>query len=135
MLKSLQSPYKVDQPLKIQKDKEVCTTSIIVSFTFGDFRRIKTICCVITIAMAIRTAHHGQENMIRRWMMGNFFSLNIFFYYKTYSAVPSEWLRKLEVEMNDAFNQYREMYFEGGVRYIYIEFILRPLYCRALTQL
>lgn len=38
------------------------------------------------------------------------------FYLLLFSAEPSEYLRKLEIEMNDAFNQYREMYFEGGVR-------------------
>ena len=38
-----------------------------------------------------------------------------------FSAVPSEWLRKLEIEMNEAFNQYREMYFEGGVRSVHSE--------------
>ena len=34
----------------------------------------------------------------------------------TFRAVPSDYLRKLEIEMNNAFDQYREMYFEGGVR-------------------
>jgi len=35
-------------------------------------------------------------------------------------AVPSDYLRKLEVEMNNAFDQYREMYFEGGVSSVYL---------------
>merc|ERR1719327_2577443 len=30
-------------------------------------------------------------------------------------AMPSERLRKLEIDANTAFDQYREMYFEGGV--------------------
>lgn len=33
--------------------------------------------------------------------------------------MPSEWLRKLEVDANYAFDQYREMYFEGGVSSVY----------------
>lgn len=35
-------------------------------------------------------------------------------------SMPSERLRKLEVEANAAFDQYREMYFEGGVSSVYL---------------
>jgi len=35
-------------------------------------------------------------------------------------AVPSDELRKLEIEANAAFNQYREMYYEGGVSSVYL---------------
>ena len=35
-------------------------------------------------------------------------------------AMPSERLRKLEVDANTAFDQYREMYFEGGVSSVYL---------------
>lgn len=35
-------------------------------------------------------------------------------------AVPSDRLRKLEVDANTAFDQYREMYFEGGVSSVYL---------------
>jgi capping protein beta len=35
-------------------------------------------------------------------------------------AMPSEKLRKLEVDANAAFEQYREMYFEGGVSSVYL---------------
>lgn len=35
-------------------------------------------------------------------------------------AMPSERLRKLEVEANTAFDQYRELYFEGGVSSVYL---------------
>jgi capping protein beta len=35
-------------------------------------------------------------------------------------TVPSERLRKLEIEANSAFDQYREMYFEGGVSSVYL---------------
>jgi len=35
-------------------------------------------------------------------------------------TVPSEKLRKLEVDANSAFDQYREMYFEGGVSSVYL---------------
>lgn len=35
-------------------------------------------------------------------------------------ALPSERLRKLEVDANNAFDQYREMYFEGGVSSVYL---------------
>lgn len=34
--------------------------------------------------------------------------------------MPSERLRKLEVDANHAFDQYREMYFEGGVSSVYL---------------
>ncbi|ESN95613.1 hypothetical protein HELRODRAFT_86506 [Helobdella robusta] len=35
-------------------------------------------------------------------------------------AVPSERLRKLEIEANSAFDQYRDMYYEGGVSSVYL---------------
>ncbi|XP_072036199.1 F-actin-capping protein subunit beta-like [Amphiura filiformis] len=35
-------------------------------------------------------------------------------------AMPSGRLRKLEIEANAAFDQYREMYFEGGVSSVYL---------------
>lgn len=35
-------------------------------------------------------------------------------------AMPSERLRKLEIDANQAFDQYREMYFEGGVSSVYL---------------
>eukprot|EP00118_Oscarella_pearsei_P024656 m.306520 g.306520 ORF g.306520 m.306520 type:complete len:275 (+) comp41326_c0_seq1:106-930(+) len=35
-------------------------------------------------------------------------------------AVPSDRLRKLEIETNDAFDQYREMYYETGVSSVYL---------------
>lgn len=35
-------------------------------------------------------------------------------------SMPSEKLRKLEVEANAAFDQYRDMYFEGGVSSVYL---------------
>ncbi|CAH0755636.1 unnamed protein product [Diatraea saccharalis] len=35
-------------------------------------------------------------------------------------SMPSEKLRKLEIEANYAFDQYREMYFEGGVSSVYL---------------
>lgn len=34
--------------------------------------------------------------------------------------MPSERLRKLEIEANLAFDQYREMYYEGGVSSVYL---------------
>ncbi|XP_075238250.1 F-actin-capping protein subunit beta isoform X1 [Lycorma delicatula] len=35
-------------------------------------------------------------------------------------SMPSERLRKLEIDANNAFDQYREMYFEGGVSSVYL---------------
>lgn len=35
-------------------------------------------------------------------------------------AMPSERLRKLEIEANVAFDQYRELYYEGGVSSVYL---------------
>lgn len=34
-------------------------------------------------------------------------------------AVPSPTLRKLEIAANEAFDTYREMYYEGGVSSVY----------------
>lgn len=34
-------------------------------------------------------------------------------------AMPSERLRKLELDANNAFDRYRDMYFEGGVSSVY----------------
>lgn len=34
--------------------------------------------------------------------------------------MPSERLRKLEIDANYAFDQYREMYFDGGVSSVYL---------------
>ena len=35
-------------------------------------------------------------------------------------VMPSERLRKLENEANEAFNQYRDLYFEGGISSVYL---------------
>lgn len=35
-------------------------------------------------------------------------------------VMPSERLRRLEVEANSAFDQYREMYFDGGISSVYL---------------
>uniref|UniRef100_A0A672JEQ6 F-actin-capping protein subunit beta n=1 Tax=Salarias fasciatus TaxID=181472 RepID=A0A672JEQ6_SALFA len=35
-------------------------------------------------------------------------------------AMPSNRLRKLEIEANNAFDQYRDLYFEGGVSSVYL---------------
>ncbi|XP_046343429.1 F-actin-capping protein subunit beta [Haliotis cracherodii] len=35
-------------------------------------------------------------------------------------TMPSDRLRKLEIEANNAFDQFREMYFEGGVSSVYL---------------
>lgn len=35
-------------------------------------------------------------------------------------SMPSERLRKLEIDANYAFDQYREMYFDGGVSSVYL---------------
>jgi len=35
-------------------------------------------------------------------------------------TMPSERLRRLEIDANSAFEQYREMYYEGGVSSVYL---------------
>jgi capping protein beta len=35
-------------------------------------------------------------------------------------AVPSSKMRKLEIQANEAFDTYREMYYEGGVSSVYL---------------
>ena len=72
--------------------------------------------------METLTDRLGLVNMIHLLMMGEYLLSSTIGCLRTiveqlFSAIPSEYLRKLEIEMNDAFNQYREMYFEGGVRY------------------
>lgn len=34
--------------------------------------------------------------------------------------MPSERLRRLEVQANEAFDTYREMYYEGGISSVYL---------------
>ena len=73
--------------------------------------------------METLTDRLGLVNMIHHLMMGKYLLSSTIGCLSTlaeqlFSAIPSEYLRKLEIEMNDAFNQYREMYFEGGVRYL-----------------
>ena len=58
------------------------------------------------------------------------FSLNVILHSSPWSNVyepaledgtlPTDRLRKLEVEANAAFDQYRQMYFEGGVSSVYL---------------
>ena len=58
------------------------------------------------------------------------FSLNVILHSSPWSneyypaledgALPTDRLRKLEVEANAAFDQYRQMYFEGGVSSVYL---------------
>jgi len=79
----------VDQPLKIQKDKETGKDYLLCDYNRdGD---------------SYRSPWSGKYDP----------PLDD-------GAEPSEYLRKLEIEMNDAFNQYREMYFEGGVSSVYL---------------
>ena len=106
----------VDQPLKIQKDKEVCYNFFEAFNTYNFYRLAKTIFYVTIIVTVIHTGHHGLESTILHQMTGKKNCLSVVLYNFSFRAEPSEYLRKLEIEMNDAFNQYREMYFEGGVR-------------------
>ena len=66
----------VDQPLKIQKDKEVRLFFVRPEiFNEPNFRPTKTIFYAITTVMEIHTDHPGLENTIHHWMMGKIFDL------------------------------------------------------------
>ena len=49
--------------------------------------------------------------------------------------MPSERLRRLEVDANAAFDQYREMYFEGGVSSVYLWDLVSFLFYSSYSHL
>lgn len=88
----------------------------------------KTTCSVITIGMEI---HTGRGSIPDSSVVTVFYPMSILFlsrspWSNTYDpplddgTMPSEKLRKLEIEANAAFVKYREMYFEGGVSSVYL---------------
>lgn len=94
----------VDQPLKIAKDKETGKDYLLCDYNRdGDSYRLLN-----TLILS---------------------KINSFYFRSPWSntydppledgSMPSEWLRKLELDANHAFDQYREMYFEGGVSSVY----------------
>ncbi|KAJ8979402.1 hypothetical protein NQ317_015831 [Molorchus minor] len=81
----------VDQPLKIAKDKETGKDYLLCDYNRdGDsYRKVRKIMFLLD--------HHGQIPTTSPLDDG---------------SMPSERLRKLELDANHAFDQYREMYFK-----------------------
>lgn len=105
----------VDQPLKIAKDKESGKDYLLCDYNRdGDSYRF------------------NQNRLLESKKEKDLLFLckyNVFYrspWSNTYDppledgSMPSERLRKLEIDANHAFDQYRELYFEGGVSSVYL---------------
>ena len=134
----------VDQPLKIARDKTVSIKSHkywfhLISSKVGkdyllcDYNRDgDSYRCVMYYCFCC--AWHIFQRLLDKMLTSTtyllFFSWHWIFCRSPWSnqyepalddgAMPSERLRKLEIDANTAFDQYREMYFEGGVSSVYL---------------
>lgn len=107
----------VDQPLKIAKDKESGKDYLLCDYNRdGDsyrFDRNKFRINLGCLMVEEKKIHVNAINFRSPWS-------------NTYDppledgSMPSERLRKLEIDANHAFDQYRELYFEGGVSSVYL---------------
>lgn len=107
----------VDQPLKIAKDKESGKDYLLCDYNRdGDsyrFDRNKFRINLDCLMVEEKKIHVNAINFRSPWS-------------NTYDppledgSMPSERLRKLEIDANHAFDQYRELYFEGGVSSVYL---------------
>lgn len=108
----------VDQPLKIAKDKESGKDYLLCDYNRdGDSYRF-----VLNRYSGHLTIKEKNDSL---W-----YKYNAIFcrspWSNTYDppledgSMPSERLRKLEIDANHAFDQYRELYFEGGVSSVYL---------------
>lgn len=106
----------VDQPLKIAKDKESGKDYLLCDYNRdGDSYRFDL------------NEHSDQMAIEKKKVKCAFY---VFLYRSPWSntydppledgSMPSERLRKLEIDANHAFDQYRELYFEGGVSSVYL---------------
>ena len=96
----------VDQPLKIARDKQVGKDYLLCDYNRdGDSYRL--------VATVIKILDESFSLARSPWS-------NAYDPPLEDGAMPSERLRKLEVDANTAFDQYREMYFEGGVSSVYL---------------
>lgn len=103
----------VDQPLKVQKCKQTGKDYILCDYNRdGDSYR-----CVcgpfIDSVVLMMLAPLSSQSCSSPWS-------NEYFPALPDGTVPSDKLRKLEVQANEAFDTYREMYFEGGVSSVYM---------------
>lgn len=106
----------VDQPLKIAKDKESGKDYLLCDYNRdGDSYRFD----------------QNVDTWFVQWVkkMKRVYERYVFYrspWSNTYDppledgSMPSERLRKLEIDANHAFDQYRELYFEGGVSSVYL---------------
>lgn len=105
----------VDQPLKIAKDKESGKDYLLCDYNRdGDSYRFD-----LNNYIAKKRRQHTNTCYVFLYLCRSPWS-------NTYDppledgSMPSERLRKLEIDANHAFDQYRELYFEGGVSSVYL---------------
>ena len=48
--------------------------------------------------------------------------------------LPSEKLRNMEIEFNELFDAYRELYYEGNI-YVYIYIVIHLIFVNAITSI
>ncbi|TRY86021.1 hypothetical protein DNTS_029356 [Danionella cerebrum] len=104
----------VDQPLKIARDKVVGKDYLLCDYNRdGDSYRSENLPA-------------PRQNRARRLQAMRLVLVILSPWSNKYEppiddgAMPSARLRKLEVEANNAFDQYRDLYFEGGVSSVYL---------------
>lgn len=100
----------IDQPLKIRRDPHVGKDFLLCDYNRdGDsYRSGRDPLCFDNFLTSC--SMHTQRSP---WS-------NKYFPPLADGAIPSEKLRNLEIEANDAFDQYRELYFEGGISSVYL---------------
>lgn len=107
----------VDQPLKIAKDRESGRDYLLCDYNRdGDSYRSPWSNKYIINNIHILKLNFVQISTIQ-------IESTILFRYDPPlddGSMPSERLRKLEIEANHAFDQYRDMYYEGGVSSVYL---------------
>nr|CAG4641012.1 EOG090X098Y [Eulimnadia texana] len=98
----------VDQPLKIARDKKEGRDYLLCDYNRdGDSYRYLKFRTVINF--------YDLFVLLKRSPWSNKYEPAL-----EDGTLPSERLRKLEIEANSAFDQYRQMYFEGGVSSVYL---------------
>ena len=98
----------VDQPLKIARDKKEGKDYLLCDYNRdGDSYRYELLSpfpylTILTMFLCSSPWSNTYEPTLED------------------GTLPTERLRKLEIEANTAFDQYRQMYFEGGVSSVYL---------------
>lgn len=108
----------VDQPLKIAKDKESGKDYLLCDYNRdGDSYRFVSNRYLeyLTIEEKNNMSWYKHDTIFSRSPWSNTYDPPL-----EDGSMPSERLRKLEIDANHAFDQYRELYFEGGVSSVYL---------------